>query len=142
MAFDERLAARIRTVLEDRNDVVEKLMFGGVAFMIRGHMSCGVVGSSLMVRIDPERAGSFLEEPAARPMDFTGRPMRGFLFVDADGIATSASLRKWVGRATTHAESRPMKVRKKTASVAGAPSTSLAERGIVGRRKKRSARRI
>ncbi|HYX21375.1 MAG TPA: TfoX/Sxy family protein [Thermoanaerobaculia bacterium] len=113
MAFDEALAARIRTALEGRNDVVEKRMFGGVTFMVRGHMSCGVVGSSLMVRVDPGQEEAFLREPGARPMDFTGRPMPGFLFVDPRGIAGAASLRKWVGRATAHAESKPRKVKAK-----------------------------
>jgi TfoX/Sxy family transcriptional regulator of competence genes len=113
MAFDNALAARIREALGERKDVVEKQMFGGVAFMVRGHMSCGVVGSSLMVRIDPEHEGEFLQEPAVRPMDFTGRPMHGFLFVDPPGIVSAASLRKWVARATSHAEGRPEKVKKK-----------------------------
>jgi TfoX/Sxy family transcriptional regulator of competence genes len=121
MAFDETLAARIRDALEDRKDVVEKQMFGGVAFMVRGHMSCGVVGSSLMVRLDPAEAGNLLGEPAVRPMDFTGRPMPGFLFVDPPGIASSASLRKWVGRATAHAETKPKKVKKKTQTVRKRP---------------------
>ena len=116
MAFDETLAARIRAALGARKDVVEKQMFGGVAFMVRGHMSCGVVGSSLMVRVDPEHEDQFLQEPAARPMDFTGRPMHGFLFVDPPGIVSAASLRKWVGRATAHAEARPKKVKKKPSS--------------------------
>ena len=111
MAFDETLAARIRAALPGRKDVVEKRMFGGVAFMVRGHMSCGVVGSSLMVRVDPEQADRFLREPGVRPMDFTGRPMRGFLFVDSPGIARTASLEKWIGRATAFAETRPEKKR-------------------------------
>src|SRR5262249_44971072 len=104
MAFDEKLAARIRSVLKERKDVVEKQMFGGEAFMVRGHMSCGVVGSSLMVRVDVEQECEYLKEPSVRPMDFTGRPMRGFLFVDPAGIATSASLAKWVDRAIACAE--------------------------------------
>ncbi len=116
MAFDEKLAAQIRTALGDRRDVVEKQMFGGIAFMVRGHMSCGVVGSSLMVRVDPQDAETLLKEPAVRPMDFTGRPMRGFLFVDRPGIANSALLRKWVSRATAHAEAKPRKVKKKPAT--------------------------
>lgn len=116
MAFDETLATRIRTALKDRKDVVEKKMFGGVAFMIRGHMSCGVSGSSLMLRIDPADADVLLKEPAARPMDFTGRPMRGFLFVDPPGIATAASLRSWVGRAIAHAETKPKKATGKPKS--------------------------
>jgi hypothetical protein len=114
MAFDETLAARIRAALEGRKDVVEKRMFGGVAFMVRGHMSCGVVGSSLMVRVDPEEEEKLLRKPAVRPMDFTGRPMRGFLFVDPPGIASAASLGKWLGRATAHAEAKPRKVESKS----------------------------
>ena len=116
MAFDERLAARVRSALKERNDVVEKHMFGGVAFMVRGHMSCGVAGSSLMVRVDPEHEEKFLEEAAVRPMDFTGRPMRGFLFVDPPGTASVASLTKWVDRATAYAESRPKNVKAKSSS--------------------------
>ena len=116
MAFDEALAVRIRAVLKDRNDVVEKQMFGGVAFMVRGHMSCGIVGSSLMVRVDPTDAEALLREPAVRPMDFTGRPMHGFLYVDPPGIAGSSSLRRWVGRAVAHAETKPKKVRREPAA--------------------------
>ena len=111
MAFDETLARRIRARLGGRKDVVEKRMFGGVAFMVRGHMSCGVVGPSLMVRVDPDQEAKFLHEPGARPMEFTGRPMRGFLFVDREGIASAAALRKWVGRATAYAEAKPKKVK-------------------------------
>ncbi|HTY42387.1 MAG TPA: TfoX/Sxy family protein [Thermoanaerobaculia bacterium] len=117
MAFDEKLAARIRSVLEDRKDVVEKRMFGGVAFMVRGHMSCGVVGSSLMVRVDASEQGRCLRERGARPMDFTGRPMAGFLFVDLPGISGTAALVKWVRRAVAHAEARPAKA--KTAGSTG-----------------------
>ena len=114
MAFDEKLAARIRSALKGRKDVVEKHMFGGVAFMVREHMSCGVVGSSLMVRVDTEQEERFLEEPAVRPMDFTGRRMPGFLFVDPPGIATTASLARWVDRATAYAETKPKKVKAKS----------------------------
>ena len=109
MAFDETLAGRIRSVLKRRRDVVEKRMFGGIAFMVRGHMCCGVVGPSLMIRVDPEQEAEFLQEPAARPMDFTGRPMRGFLFIDPTGTRDAASLRNWIGRATAHVETKPRK---------------------------------
>lgn len=90
-------------------------MFGGVAFMVRGHMACGVVRSSLMVRVRPEDCGRFLKEKGARPMDFTGRPMPGFLFVDSPGIASAASLARWVGRATARAEAAPARARRKPA---------------------------
>src|SRR5262245_30858144 len=109
MAYDENLAKRVRGALAKRRDVVERKMFGGVAFMVRGHMSCGIVGETLMVRIDPGRESAMLQERGARPMDFTGRPMRGFLYIDPAGVAGSAALRKWVGRAVDFAESRPKK---------------------------------
>lgn len=114
MPHDEQLAARVRTVLADRRDVEEKHMFGGVGFMVRGHMACGIVGSSLMVRLDPDEADVLLKEPGARPMDFTGRPMRGFLFVDPPAIARLPSLRKWVARAIAHAAARPAKTKRAT----------------------------
>jgi hypothetical protein len=86
-------------------------MFGGIAFMVRGHMSCGIAASTLMVRLAPVDADGLLNERHVRPMDFTGRPMRGFLYVDPDGIKTGAMLRRWIERATTYAESLPVKVR-------------------------------
>jgi TfoX/Sxy family transcriptional regulator of competence genes len=106
MAYDLGLAARIRSALAGRGGAVEKEMFGGIAFMIRGHMSCGVIQSSLMVRLDPETADALLSEKGARPMDFAKRPMAGFLYVDPPGLAGRA-LRKWVDRAADYAESRP-----------------------------------
>ena len=109
MAYDERLAERIRTVLSPRSDVDERKMFGGIAFMIRGHMSCGIVGATLMVRVDPDDEARLLRTPHARPMDFTGRPMRGFLFVDPPGIRTAAALGTWIRRAAAWAESQPPK---------------------------------
>ncbi len=109
MAYDEKLARRIRRCLAARQDVEEKKMFGGIALMVRGRMSCGIVGSSLMLRVDPAAAEALLGEPGARPMDFTGRPMRGFLFVDPPGISTAPSLKKWVRRATGYAEALPAK---------------------------------
>jgi TfoX/Sxy family transcriptional regulator of competence genes len=116
MAYDEKLAARIRSALEERRDVVEVRMFGGLAFMVRGHMSCGVIGRSLMVRIDAAQEEKLLAETGARPMDFTGRRMPGFLYVDSPGIATTASLARWVDRAATYAETKPRKVKAKAKS--------------------------
>jgi len=119
MPFDEKLADRMRRVLAGRKDVEEKHMFGGLAFMIRGHMCCGIVGSSLMVRVAPEDEGRCLREPHVRPMDFTGRPMRGFLFVDAPGLASAAALRKWSGRAVALAQAKPIKKKPRPARKAG-----------------------
>jgi TfoX/Sxy family transcriptional regulator of competence genes len=109
MAYDEVLAERIRMALSSRRDVVERKMFGGIAFMIRGHMSCGIVGPALMLRVDPDDEGRLLRLPHVRPMDFTGRPMRGFLYVDPPGVSTPAGLRAWIRRATAWAENQPVK---------------------------------
>ena len=111
MAYDEKLAERVRAALANRDDVVEKLMFGGIAFMVRGHMSCGVVASTLMVRLAPADADRLMNAPHVRPMDFTGRPMRGFLYVDPPGTKTAATLRQWLERATAYAKAQPVKTR-------------------------------
>jgi TfoX/Sxy family transcriptional regulator of competence genes len=108
MAVDERLLERVRAAL-GRRRVVEKRMFGGVAFLSRGHMCVGVLGSTLVVRLDKEKADALLSPPHVRPMDFTGRPMRGFLYVDGPAIRTAGALRKWVERATGYAAGLPAK---------------------------------
>lgn len=113
MAYDATLAARIRAAFGARPDLIEKHMFGGICFMVRGHMCCGLVGSTLMVRLSPEEADRLADEPHVRPMDFTGRPMRGFLYVDPEGTATARALRAWVGRAVAWAESKPRKKAKR-----------------------------
>ena len=109
MAYDEGLAERVREVLADRHDVTEKKMLGGLAFMLGGHMCCGVVGDDLMVRVGAERHEAALAAPGARPMDFTGRPMKGFVFVDGESVAEDDALREWVGRGVEHAASLPAK---------------------------------
>lgn len=126
MAYDEHLAERVREALGKRRDVAEKKMFGGIAFMVRGHMSCGIVGSSLMVRIDPAGEEKMLRERGAKPMDFTGRPMRGFLYVEPSGLAGAAALRKWIGRAVDFAESRPKKTAAKKVAKSTRPRSTTA----------------
>ena len=116
MAYNEKLAERVRAALAKRDDVVEKRMFGGIAFMVRGHMSCGIVASTLMVRLAPADADRLINEPHVRPMDFTGRPMRGFLYVDPAGTKTAAALRQWVERARAYAEAQPVKTRSQAGS--------------------------
>jgi hypothetical protein len=86
-------------------------MFGGLAFMVRGHMAVGIVKSSLMVRTAPDDYETLLAEPHARPMDFTGRPMKGFLYVDPAGVASAPALARWVARGVAFADSKPAKVR-------------------------------
>jgi TfoX/Sxy family transcriptional regulator of competence genes len=109
MAYSEELGERIRDTLAGRPDVSERKMFGGLGFMIRGHMACGVIGDELMVRVGPEVEDDALTRPGARPMDFTGRPMTGFLQVAPTAIATDEALGEWIGLAVARAESVPPK---------------------------------
>lgn len=108
MAYDEELAARVRAILGDRLDVREQKMFGGLTFMIAGHMCCGVVGDTLMIRLNEELANDALEKPHVRPLDFTGRPMKNMVYIDAPGL-TGRALRTWVEKAATHAKTQPGK---------------------------------
>ena len=96
MAYDEVLAVRIREVLTEQEGVTERKMFGGIAFMVGGNMACGVVRDHLMVRVRPDAHDEAMAQPHARPMDFNGRPMRGMIYVDPDGIASSKDLSRWV----------------------------------------------
>jgi TfoX/Sxy family transcriptional regulator of competence genes len=109
MAFDEGLAQRIREALEDRSGVTEKKMFGGLAFMLGGNMCVGVVGHELMVRVGPDAYEDALAQKHARKMDFTKRPMKGFVYVATDGIESDRDLEDWIGRAVEFAESLPPK---------------------------------
>jgi hypothetical protein len=96
MAYDEGVAERIREVFAGRTDVVEKKMFGGIAFMVSGHMCCGVEGHSLMARVGPEHYDDALNRPHAREMDFTGKPLRGFVFVEPKGFESDKDLVSWI----------------------------------------------
>ena len=110
MAYDEALSERIRVALhERRDDVREQRMFGGIAFMVAGNMCVGVIRDDLMVRLGEERADAALEEPHTRPMDFTGRPMRNLIYVDAAGTADDAALRSWIDRALRFVDTLPPK---------------------------------
>lgn len=105
MAYDEGLAQRIRELLEEQAGVTEKKMFGGLAFLLRGSMCVGVVGDELMVRVGPGAHAEALRQPHARKMDFTGRPMKGFVFVGVGGIEGDADLARWVSRGVRFAAS-------------------------------------
>ena len=109
MAYDEKLADRIRNLLARRKGFSERKMFGGISFMLRGNMCCGVNNDDLVVRVGPERYDEALADPHARPMDFTGRPLRGFVFVASGGYRTEKALAKWVRQATDFVESLPAK---------------------------------
>ena len=98
MAYDEQLADRIRRAVGPRPDVTEKKMFGGLAFLLDGKMFCGIVKGDLMVRVGPERYEAALGEAHVRPMDFTGRPMDGYIYVGPGGSRTVKAIEKWVER--------------------------------------------
>lgn len=110
MAYDEELAERIRDVLSDQPGVAEKRMFGGLAFLIGGHMSLAASGQGgLMVRCDPEQTDALLEEPHAAPMVMRGRPMDGWLRVSSEGVPTKAELERWARHSADYVRSLPPK---------------------------------
>ena len=96
MAYDIGLADRVRSILERRAGFSECKMFGGIAFMINGHMCCGVLKTDLMLRLTQDAVANGLTKPHTRPMDFTGRPMTSMMFVDAAGVDTDEALHEWV----------------------------------------------
>ena len=112
MAYDERLAERIRDYFKRRKDVEEKRMFGGLCFMLNGHMCCGIEKNRLMIRVVPDRYETLLRKPYAYEMDFTGKPLKGFLFVSEAGFHTAAGLASWIDQAVECAMSKPPKKRK------------------------------
>ena len=109
MAFDEGLARRIREQLQDRADVEEKKMFGGLCFMVSSHMCCGIVGDTLMARVGPDNYERCLARTHANEMDFTGKPMKGMVYVSPEGVAADADLATWVKFCVDFVESLPVK---------------------------------
>lgn len=109
MAYDEVVAHRIRAALAAQSGVTEKKMFGGLAFMVSGHMCCGIGKGDLMVRVGPDRYEEALAQPHAREMDFTGRPMKGMVYVDAAGYERDEDLQAWVDRGLAFVTSLPPK---------------------------------
>ena len=107
MAYDEGLAERIRELLQDHSDLQEKKMFGGLCFMLANHMCCGIVGDTLMARVGPERYAECLENKYAREMDFTGKPMRGMVYVAAEGLQEDDELTHWLDVAIEFVSSLP-----------------------------------
>ena len=109
MAFDPALAARVRAALGVTPGVAEKKMFGGLCFLVHGHMCAGIVGDTLMVRVAPEGHADALAQPGVRPMDFTGRPMTGMVFIDPPALDTDLKLASWVLRGARFTASLPPK---------------------------------
>jgi len=106
MAYSEALANRVREALARKKGVEEKRMMGGLGFMIGGHMALGIVGDQLMVRVGPDAYQRALRRVHAREMDFTGRSIKGFVFVEPAGTRTKRSLASWVAPAVAFAKSQ------------------------------------
>ncbi|MBM3943243.1 MAG: TfoX/Sxy family protein [SAR202 cluster bacterium] len=109
MAYSEALAERVRQAVSNQPAVTERKMFGGLAFMHAGNMFCGVLGDQLMVRVGPDAYDAALAQPHARPMDFTGRPMRGMVYVAPQGCRSAADLEQWVQQGLAFARGLPGK---------------------------------
>ena len=113
MAYDEALAARIRDILDEELEATEKKMFGGIAYMHRDHMFIGIVKDELMVRVGPDAQDKALKKKGVRPMDFTGRPLKGYVYVEPASFKTKAALRKWIHAGRDFVETLPPKKKKK-----------------------------
>jgi len=109
MSYDEGVAERLRELFEDRRGITEKKMFGGLAFMYRGHMLVGIIEDSLMARVGPAEYANALAQANVREMDFTGKPMKGYVYVDPDGFESDADLSRWVGLCLRFNETLPVK---------------------------------
>jgi hypothetical protein len=107
MSFDEGLAERVREALLDHRGVSEKKMFGGLAFMAHGYMFVGILGDVLMARVGPDSYEDSLAKPHVRVMDFTGRPMKGYVFVDPPGIERDSDRAAWIERCHRFVQSLP-----------------------------------
>jgi TfoX/Sxy family transcriptional regulator of competence genes len=108
MAYNLKLAERIRSKL-DGIPVVEKNMFGGVGFLLNGNMACGVNKNDFIVRIDPKKYDALLKKSYVRPFDMTGRPMKGWLVVEAEGVKTANQLSLWIKQGIEFASTLPPK---------------------------------
>ena len=110
MAFDEKLTARIRNRLSRKKGVTEKKMFGGIAFLLNGNMSCGVHGEEMIVRLAPDATDAALVQKHTRVFDLSGgRPMKGWILIEPDGVRTDKTLAKWVETGVNYAASLPPK---------------------------------
>lgn len=109
MAYDECLAERVRREMAGREGLSERRMFGGLCFMLHGNMALGIDKDRLMVRVGPEGYEAALQKPHAHPMDMTGRPMRGFVVVPPEGMATREELQDWVVQGVDYALGLPPK---------------------------------
>ena len=108
MAVDQQLADRVREIVAASGEFSERKMFGGLAFMVGGYMAVAASrAGGIMVRVDPAETDAMLAKPFCRPMEMRGKPLDGWVRVDADGIATKRQLERWVARGLTYARAQP-----------------------------------
>lgn len=112
MPYDENLAERISKILKGKRGLVQKKMFGGIAYMLKDKMFVGIAKNELMVRVLDEKYDEYLKKPNVRLMDFTGRPLRGFLYIDPPGFKTDKQLAKWIDVGIEYAMKSPQKKKK------------------------------
>ena len=113
MAYNERLAARVRDLLANRGGISERKMFGGLAFLLDGKMSVGVMGDDLMVRTGDDAYAAALARPGARPMDFTGRVSKGMVYVAPSGTSKDGDLQRWIDTGIAAAAAAPTAKRRR-----------------------------
>lgn len=109
MAYDEGLAERLQDQFRDRDDVEVKKMFGGLCYMVKNHMCCGIVGDTLMARVGQDRYEDCLKQDHVREMDFTGRAMKGMVYVSPEGIESDSDLARWIDICIGFLETLPPK---------------------------------
>src|SRR5438874_7319667 len=109
MTFDDALAQRIRQLLARRKGIEEKKMFGGIGFLLNGNMLVGVWKNSLIVRLGPEKGDEALMEPHVKEFDITGRPMKGWVLVEPEGVTSDDQLKGWIQRALKFVGKLPVK---------------------------------
>jgi len=112
MSYDENLARRIRAIFDDNPQIEERPMFGGLAFLLGGKMCCGILQEDLVARLSHERCTEALKQDHVRPMDFTGKPMKGYVYVGPEGYRDSAALKRWVNSTVEFVSTLPRKTRK------------------------------
>lgn len=115
MAYSHELAGRVRDELTAEKELTEREMFGGIAFLVAGHMCCGILGDELIVRVGPDLHHDAVTRPDAREFDYTGRPMKGWVMAGRAGVADEADLEMWVRLGLSHARSLPAKPTRKAA---------------------------
>lgn len=112
MAYDVKLGEMVRNVMLEHRGMSERKMFGGLCFMLNGNMCAGVSGKKLMLRVGAEKSEDLLKKPHVKPMDFTGKPLKGMVYVMPAGLKTRAQVKKWVGEGLAFAKSLPKKTKK------------------------------